>query len=224
MPNWVANELRISASSKEAMTAIRSKLFVKDENGNEYLSFTALIPEERDNPKYRVDPAKAHIVPDDLDENGLTFNWYAFHINKWGCKWDVSPDDCTIWEDTDESVGVSFNTPWSCPCEWYNALCEAFPGECIELVGMDEAMDYYWENGTLGSIADRIDEKQAKRIEFERVFDENNKSIDDYDLEKIIDEYDDGYFSYPDMFDPSSWEYCVDDDDSFLEFCESYKK
>ena len=118
---------------------------------------------------------------------------------------------------------MSFTSPWDCPCEWYHKLCEEFPDVSIELVAMDEAMDYYWENGKLGKISEQFDEKEAKRAEVKRVFDEHDLSIDDYNIEKIIENYEDGYFEYLDMFDPDTWEFTIDEED-FLDFCKQYKK
>jgi hypothetical protein len=89
---------------------------------------------------------------------------------------------------------------------------------------MDEAMDYYWENGTLGRISDQFDEKEAKRSEIERVFEENDLSLDDYNIGKIIENYEGGYFEYLDMFDPDTWEFFVGDEDDFIDWCSSYKK
>ena len=94
----------------------------------------------------------------------------------------------------------------------------------VELVAMDEAMDYYWENGKLGSISDQFDERQAKVDAIEQVLKNNNCSPEQYDIDKIVDEFEDGYFDYLDMFDPDTWEFFVGDEDDFIDWCSSYKK
>lgn len=231
MPNWVNNDLRITSENPDRIKAIRAKLFTVYNgtdfvgcDGKEYLSYAVLIPEDINDPNYRVKPENANITAIDKRDDGTIFNWYDFHCDKWGCKWDVSPEECVITEDTDRNICVSFTSPWDCPCAWYHKLCEEFPDVSIELVAMDEAMDYYWENGKLGKISEQFNEKEAKRSEIERVFDENDLSLDDYDIEKIIENYEDGYFDYPDMFDPDSWEFTIDEEEEFIDFCKDYKK
>ena len=76
----------------------------------------------------------------------------------------------------------------------------------------------------MGKISEQFDEEEVKRAEVKRVFDENNLSLDDYDIEKIIENYEDGYFEYLDMFDPDTWEFTIDEEDEFLDFCKEYKK
>lgn len=231
MPNWVNNDLRITSEKPERIKAIREKLFTVYHgkewvgcDGKEYLSYAVLVPEDKNDPNYRVKPENANIEAEDKRADGTIFDWYQFRLDKWGCKWDVSPEECEITEDTDRNICVSFTSPWDCPCEWYKALCEAFPDVSIELVAMDEAMDYYWENGKLGKISEQIDENQAKRDEIERVFNDNGLSLDDYNIEKIIENYEDGYFEYFDMFDPDTWEFTISDEEEFIDFCKPYKK
>ena len=221
MPNWVENYLRITSEKPERIKAIREKLFAKTDIGCEYLSYAVLVPEDHDDPDYRVKPENAGIEPsDDVRADGTIFDWYQFHNDKWGCKWDVDPEECDINEYTD-SIYVSFTSPWDCPYEWYKALCEAFPDVSIELVARYAAMDYrYWENGELGGISQQFDEKVAKRkrSEMERILDAHDLSLDDYDVDKIIEEYEDGYFTDYDMFDPDTWDFSVSDEDDFIEF------
>lgn len=231
MPNWVNNDLRITSENPERIKAIRAKLFTVYHgtdlvgcDGKEYLSYAVLIPEDLNDPDYRVKPENANITECDKRADGTIFDWYHYHLDKWGCKWDVSPEECEITEDTDRNICVSFTSPWDCPCEWYEKLCEEFPDVSIELVAMDEAMDYYWENGKLGKISEQFDEKEAKRDEIERVFEENDLSFDDYNIGKIIENYEDGYFEYPDLFDPDTWEFTIDDEEDFIDFCKDYKK
>ena len=81
MPNWVNNALRITSSKPEPIQAIREKLFSTDDQGNIYLSLAVLIPEDRSNPYYWVDPEKAHILPENLNEEGKVFDWYTFRCH-----------------------------------------------------------------------------------------------------------------------------------------------
>ena len=85
MPTWIFNDLKIKAN-KKTMTAIRKKLLT--EQGD--LSYALLIPDQYDNPNYRVKAELANITVEDYREaDGSIYDWYNFHIDHWGCKWDV---------------------------------------------------------------------------------------------------------------------------------------
>ena len=56
MPNCVENDLRITADEM-TMTAIRERILTEEG----VLSYALLIPEEHDNPAYRVNAKEAHI-------------------------------------------------------------------------------------------------------------------------------------------------------------------
>ncbi len=62
MPNWVENDLRITADEK-TMAAIRERILTEEG----VLSFALLMPEELDNPAYRVKAGDARIEPEDTD-------------------------------------------------------------------------------------------------------------------------------------------------------------
>lgn len=47
---------------------------------------------------------------------------YGFAVNNWGTKWDVL--DADIYDQTDTSIGVFFDTAWSPPVEAYQKLEE----------------------------------------------------------------------------------------------------
>lgn len=231
MPNWVTNELKITSDNPELIKAVRAKILTVyngDDyvgcNGKEYLSFALLIPENLDDPNYRVKAEGASITATDKRADGTIFDWYNYHIDKWGCKWDSAPDEFNLYDDTETSLGMSFTTAWSCPCEWYEKLCEEFPDVSIQLASMDEAMDYYWLNGKKLELSKQFDQKQTMKNEFKRAFEDNDEDPEKYDLDKLADEYEDGSFNYDDYFDPTSWDYTVDADDDFIEFAQNYKK
>ena len=69
MPNWEYNKLVIKGS-KEQIKKIRPKLFNKDGE----FTFTALIPEDLNDPKYRVVDKDSGVQTQDLRDDGTAFN------------------------------------------------------------------------------------------------------------------------------------------------------
>tara|TARA_B100001057_G_scaffold478355_1_gene548680 strand:+ start:410 stop:1057 length:648 start_codon:yes stop_codon:yes gene_type:complete len=56
-------------------------------------------------------------------------NWYDWNVNNWGTKWDASEiciDDISIdfKDPSSSSIQVSFQTAWSPPTRFYDALLE----------------------------------------------------------------------------------------------------
>jgi hypothetical protein len=58
--------------------------------------------------------------------------WYRWNIENWGCKWDASE---TYASDLNS---YQFNTPWSPPGPWLEALSNAFPEVTFILEYHDE--------------------------------------------------------------------------------------
>jgi len=206
MPNWVENDLRISAKSKEELSRIKERIIDKDG----HLSFAILVPEDRDDESYWVDPEKHCLSDEDAREDGKVFNWYDFHCDKWGCKWDASEDD--VFEDGCY-LSIRFSTPWSAPVHWYDVLVETFPDATIGLRAVDPSMDYFWEGSDLVELSGVVDYDELKR---QALVDALG---DEYDLDRIIEEEPDGVDFYglctDDLFDPSTWYYdlCVDEEE-----------
>lgn len=85
-----------------------------------------------------------------IKELGLnTEGWYAWNCNHWGTKWDACDsyvdniDDMDNLDDEDDLV-VIFNTAWSAPEPWYQALSEIIPfeTECTEEGGFFHFFGY----------------------------------------------------------------------------------
>ncbi|WP_339343234.1 hypothetical protein [uncultured Psychrobacter sp.] len=51
-------------------------------------------------------------------------NDYHWCLSNWGTKWNVDGEDALI-ETTDESMYLSFSTPWEAPKEWFQSLLDA---------------------------------------------------------------------------------------------------
>ena len=54
-------------------------------------------------------------------------DWYDWSNAKWGCKWNVCPDNCQVIFNDDGSIDCIFDTPWGPPDAWFSSLCTAFP-------------------------------------------------------------------------------------------------
>lgn len=125
MPNWVKN--RISFNSREDLEAAIEQLgHLKDYRNGEF-SFTWAVPypntKEECLEKYgkeyiTEDPEKDHIQK---DEDKPWLNWYDFQRDFWGCKWDASE------VNYDGCANIYFDSPWSPPCKFIEALAEKLP-------------------------------------------------------------------------------------------------
>lgn len=123
MPNWCSNILVIRGT-KQQRENFKNKyceLVKVGWNDKEVLSisFNKVIPEptsiEECPEEYilrtKEDARREHL---EWDENNPRkwFNWYKFHCNKWGCKWDCDPSNA---EETDTALKLHFATPWGPP-------------------------------------------------------------------------------------------------------------
>lgn len=86
MPNWVINTVSVSGDKKEIKNFF-NKYFDKDG----CIDFYKIIPEpktkEECEAKYICNCEDEHLeVIDGKD----WFNWYDYHIDKWGTKWGAS--------------------------------------------------------------------------------------------------------------------------------------
>lgn len=73
-------------------------------------------------------------------------SWYEFRIDKWGTKWDTY--DCSVSivniPGGKFSLGVSFQTAWSPPLEYYNKLIENEYVESVEAYYAEPGMAFCW--------------------------------------------------------------------------------
>jgi hypothetical protein len=55
-------------------------------------------------------------------------NWYDWHCNNWGTKWDVDVQDNGYDSSEDEEyINLSFESAWSPPTEWLNKVAQDYP-------------------------------------------------------------------------------------------------
>lgn len=118
MPNWIKNNLKIKNNGEKVMEVLS---LLKDDNGD--MTFETLMPTPEElltEPSPQRDKEKAKKFTEKYGAD----DWYNWRCKNWGCKWDAS--ESGFWKDGDEWV-VSFETPWSPPCEFVEALSKKFP-------------------------------------------------------------------------------------------------
>ena len=110
MPNHVLNVWKISGIPTKDMNYVLSKITRVTNDGERVIDFDLIIPEprfKRDCPKDCIVNSKSHVQE---DKDRPWFNWYNWHINYWGTKWNAY--DCYTHIDKDY-IEFNFNTAWS---------------------------------------------------------------------------------------------------------------
>jgi hypothetical protein len=115
MPNWCENSLTVSGSI-EALDKWRVAL-ANDKTIEPVLQFNKLMP-----------------LPPEEEEN-----WYEWHNEHWGTKWDIDKDEGTPWSSCPTEYSYSFDTAWGPPVKLFDNISIDFPDVCFELS--------YWEQG-----------------------------------------------------------------------------
>jgi hypothetical protein len=138
MPNWVSNQITITAKSKTELDLFvakakgaESKILEKDSDS--LLHFGAFIhPSDEELEKY--------------NEEG----WYDWNVENWGTKWDACYIDTTRIFDT--RFSYSFQTAWSIPEPVFTAMAEQHPELTFEIWSEEEqgwGAEYHAENGNI---------------------------------------------------------------------------
>ena len=145
MPNNTETRL-IVRGKVEDILRFRKNHF-HDDKYTEF-DFDTIIPEPRTidecEPEYRVKSAKeAHIAE---DEERPWFNWYEWHIAKWGTKWNsydtMAPSIEEIVREEMTEIYVTTYTAWSPALPVYGKLQEMYPELEIEVFFLDEGCFY----------------------------------------------------------------------------------
>ena len=124
MPNWVSNEIKFDTD--EIFASFKAK-YVKDvdeednERRQEAFSFARIIPE----PATKEECDKKYII-DDKNEPQISkqeekpwFNWYDWHCDFWGVKWDAYYSSAN-----DRDRHIVFDTAWDLPMPIYKKLAK----------------------------------------------------------------------------------------------------
>ena len=123
MPNWCNNQVTIHGTKEQILELVGAY-----ERGG-VIEHYLPTPREPDDPTKLLGEDK----PFNPDED-TTKSWYYWRIANWGTKWDFgkteyTADEQCLWsvgtEPEDEgygSVNLLFDTAWSPPIGWYEAL------------------------------------------------------------------------------------------------------
>lgn len=148
MPNWCFNSLVVKGKDQEL------KKFKKAVKGKDTdLSFDKLVPmpkelkgtrspslivpakdyekevakaktEAKKNPELELSlPITRKIQKELIAKHGAD-NWYNWHLQNWGTKWDVR---ATLEEEEREHLCYFFDSAWSPPVGWLEKTAKLFP-------------------------------------------------------------------------------------------------
>lgn len=216
MPNHVSNTITFTAKTKEELQKVLDEVFGMVTDGyNEKpyfgIDFNKIVPEDHSDPKYQC----TGVTVDEhgrvscnesitLDDASDPFNWYQYHYDKWGTKWNAYDqfvediDDCRWDADTDGYYfTASFNTAWSFPKPIVEALVKRYPNIKFEIYATEEAEFFRLygtgENGkldlTIIDPSEVIFTEDRKRAALENYFREELKlDPEGYNIDKILDD------------------------------------
>ena len=109
MPNWCSNTITITGDKKIISGITRLIESIKKTEGEPPGVFHTLIGRDSSITKEKYD-------------NG---DWYNSNIDRYGCKWDVSYDDCCFTFD-EESISLHPETAWSPPIEFCKLMVKEY--------------------------------------------------------------------------------------------------
>jgi len=127
MPNHITNILHIEGPRSDIDQIIGQN------DDPEFFSFKYVVPHP----------------PEANEDDDSSWDWYNWHINNWGTKWDAY-ETAFISNDTSEPYAeINFQTAWSPPAAWLASAVEKFPNLGFKLYWLDE--DYPSSGQILGS-------------------------------------------------------------------------
>jgi len=155
MPNWCYN----NATFTHKDPAMIKKLIDGAKDGNLFNTFVPM-PEELRNTSSPSEPNET------LIEKYGASDWYSWAVANWGTKWDTSFED--ISDSSENEVSTHFDTAWSPPIAFYNAMTEL--GFDIDATFTEEAMQYagiyqYGEEESMDLNFDKDSQKWIDEIE-----------------------------------------------------------
>jgi hypothetical protein len=108
MPDWCQNFLEVESPGRHRLERFSAvdDFATKSRTEEQPLIFSGLVPEPG-------------------DPNDPSFDWYAWRVLNWGCKWEPT----CYGEPTDTETGLryEFDTPWEPPREWVQKVSELYP-------------------------------------------------------------------------------------------------
>jgi len=154
MPNWCYNSLCVSGN-KEILADFVSKTLVPRNMSSEEeydeshrFTFNILHPtpkalEGNTSPLRKLEGEDETQFKERMAENLRLYgaeDWYRWHLDNWGTKWDASS---TSVEQLDETnFNVQFHTAWSPPIDWFEKIIPMYPQLEFDLIFDEESQDF----------------------------------------------------------------------------------
>jgi len=190
MPNWCYNSLCVSGN-KEILADFVSKTLVpcnmsseEEYDESHRFTFNILHPtpkalEGNTSPLRKLEGEDDTQFKERMAENVRLYgadDWYRWHLDNWGTKWDASS---TSVEQLDETnFNVQFHTAWSPPIDWFEKIIPMYPQLEFDLIFDEESQDFC---GRMTGIEGEVDLQVGKPYFTDE---EDNRVIYDMDEEK----------------------------------------
>jgi hypothetical protein len=154
MPNWCYNSLCVSGN-KEILADFVSKTLVPQNMSSEEeydethrFTFNILHPlpkalEGDCSPLRKLEGEDDTQYQARMDENKRLYgaeDWYRWHIDNWGTKWDAK--DTIVEQLDDQNFNVRFNTAWSPPIDFFGKIIPMYPQLEFDLIFDEESQDF----------------------------------------------------------------------------------
>jgi hypothetical protein len=204
MPNWCYNTLCVSGN-KEQLADFVSKTIIPQNmssegeyNESHRFTFNILHPTPK---ALEADFAPLPKLGNETDEEykaRLAENvrlygaedWYRWHIDNWGTKWDCS--STYVDELNDTNLNVHFNTAWSPPVEWLEKVIPMYPKLDFDLIFDEEGESFCGKlTGRNGEVVLLIGEPYYTDEQDRLVIYDSNKHLWRYDDTKELIEDED---------------------------------
>jgi hypothetical protein len=109
MPNWCLNKIKISGNKKNRRRVSQIIENLHEQDDDEIGLLESLVGKD----------------PTISEEDYFNGGWYESNINYWGTKWDLADNDF-IFEETEDSIHLEFETAWSPPIEFCELLSKKY--------------------------------------------------------------------------------------------------
>jgi len=135
MPNWCANNVKITHKDTSKLSELRDAY-----KRGELMEHFMPTPKEPDDPTKLLGQGKP--IKFDGSED-----WHSWRVNNWGTKWDVGGKDA-FSDDTPEGLVLSFDTAWSPPIGFYEYMKKQGFGIRASYFGPGMGFCGEWIDGT----------------------------------------------------------------------------
>ena len=172
MPNWCENTLMITGDP------IRLQQFVEKHIVKYEFDFNTIIPE----PKTQDECPSVYILNTEhiqIDKDKPWFNWYTWHCDYWGTKWNACD---TYYEIYDDTLEIIFNTAWSAVPNIIRKLSKLYPDLHLSYMYYESGCQY---GGSIETSSDGLIEVQYEGKALQQfAIDNDFASPDDFKCEE----------------------------------------